>query len=147
MVFGWAQIVIDLQPLFVMLTGEGHLHGFSHTYVGATLIAAFSALTGKYLSQLALAALLEKAWRGITISWKVSIFSAFVGTYSHVVLDSIMHADLEPFFPFTKSNDLLGVIPVVSLHELCIYSGFIGAVLYFAVNYLSSRNKAFHRAR
>lgn len=27
MVFGWAQIVMDLQPLFVMITGEGHLTG------------------------------------------------------------------------------------------------------------------------
>jgi ribosomal protein S12 methylthiotransferase accessory factor len=33
MVFGWAQIVMDIQPLFVMITGEGHLHGFSHPYV------------------------------------------------------------------------------------------------------------------
>ena len=38
MVFAWAQIIMDIQPLVVMITGEGHLHGFSHTYVGATLI-------------------------------------------------------------------------------------------------------------
>lgn len=24
LVFGWAQIVMDLQPLLVLLTGEGH---------------------------------------------------------------------------------------------------------------------------
>ncbi len=27
MVFGWAQIVMDIQPLFVLISGEGHLHG------------------------------------------------------------------------------------------------------------------------
>jgi len=27
MVFGWTQIVMDIQPLIVMITGEGHLHG------------------------------------------------------------------------------------------------------------------------
>ena len=54
MVFGWTQIVMDIQPLLVMLTGEGHLHGFTHTYIGATLIALFSALSGKYLAQLGL---------------------------------------------------------------------------------------------
>jgi drug/metabolite transporter (DMT)-like permease len=31
MVFGWAQIAMDLQPLIVLLAGEGRLHGFSHT--------------------------------------------------------------------------------------------------------------------
>ena len=39
MIFGWTQIVMDIQPLIVMITGEGHLHGFTHTYVGAVLIA------------------------------------------------------------------------------------------------------------
>ena len=54
MVFGWAQIVMDLQPLVVMLTGQGHLHGFSHTYLGATLLTILSAISGKYLSELGL---------------------------------------------------------------------------------------------
>jgi hypothetical protein len=54
MVFGWAQIVMDLQPLVVLITGDGHLHGFSHTYMGATLLAIFSALSGKYLSEIGL---------------------------------------------------------------------------------------------
>jgi hypothetical protein len=30
MVFGWSQIVMDLQPLWVLLNGNGHIHGFSH---------------------------------------------------------------------------------------------------------------------
>jgi len=30
-VFGGSQIVIDIQPLVVMLTNKGELHGFSHT--------------------------------------------------------------------------------------------------------------------
>ena len=54
MVFGWTQIVMDVQPLFVLISGEGHLHGFSHTYIGASLLAIFSGFTGKYLSQFGL---------------------------------------------------------------------------------------------
>ena len=54
MVFGWAQIVMDLQPLFVMITGERHPHGFSHTDIGAILLAILSALIGKYLSEVGL---------------------------------------------------------------------------------------------
>jgi hypothetical protein len=54
MVFSWTQIVMDIQPLIVLLSGEGHLHGFTHTYVGAILIAIFAGLTGKYLSEFGL---------------------------------------------------------------------------------------------
>jgi hypothetical protein len=53
MVFGWAQIVMDVQPLWVMLTGDGQLHGFSHTLIGASLLVVFSLLTGKYLAECA----------------------------------------------------------------------------------------------
>ena len=141
MVFGWSQIVMDLQPLVAIITGEGKLHGFTHTYVGATLIAIFSAVTGKYLSQWVLVVLSNGAKRGINIRWWVVFLSAFIGAYSHVVLDSIMHTDIEPFSPFTQSNALLGLVSVAALHKLCVYSGLVGAVMYFAVSYLCARRR------
>ncbi len=145
MVFGWSQIVMDIQPLVAIVTGEGRLHGFTHTYVGSTLIAIFSALTGKYLSQWALVVLSNGAQRGITIRWSVAFFSAFIGAYSHVILDSIMHTDMEPLSPFSKANELLGLVSVATLHEFCVYSGVLGAILYFAITYLISRhNQAFN---
>ena len=142
MVFGWAQIVMDIQPLFVLISGEGHLHGFSHTYVGATLLAIFSALSGKYLSEIGLYVLgLNKQWQ-VKIKWWVSFLSAFIGTFSHVLLDSIMHSDVQPFFPFTTDNSLLGLISVQSLHKFCLYSGLVGAVVYFALNWVQKFNKS-----
>lgn len=145
MVFGWTQIVMDLQPLFAMVTDEGKLHGFTHTYVGSTLIAVFSAITGKYLSQWALVFFSNGAKRGINIRWWVAFLSAFIGSYSHVALDSIMHTDIEPLSPFSQSNELLGLISVGALHQLCIYSGLVGAVMYFVVSYmLARRNNAFN---
>ena len=47
MVFGWTQIVMDIQTLIVLISGEGHLHGFTHTYVGVILIAIFFGANGK----------------------------------------------------------------------------------------------------
>ncbi len=133
MVFGWAQIIMDIQPLIVMITGEGHLHGFSHTYVGATLLALFSALTGKYLSEVGLYVFgLNKQWQ-VKIAWWVAFVSAFIGTYSHVLIDSIMHTDVEPFYPFTTINQFQGLISIETLHKLCIYSGVAGGVLFFAI--------------
>jgi hypothetical protein len=144
MVFGWSQIVMDLQPLVAIVTGEGKLHGFTHTYVGSTLIAIFSAVTGKYLSQWALVVFSNGAQRGIIIRWWVAFLSAFIGAYSHVILDSIMHTDIEPLSPFSPFNELLGLVSVAALHKFCLYSGLVGAITYFAVSYLLTRyNHAF----
>lgn len=44
MVFGWSQIVIDLQPLFDMLGADILLHGFTHTFIGASLLGLIAAI-------------------------------------------------------------------------------------------------------
>ena len=135
MVFGWAQIIMDIQPLVVLLTGEGHLHGFSHTYVGASLLAVFSAFTGKYLSEFGLLILGISRNNPIKIRWVVVFISAFIGTFSHVFLDSIMHADVQPFYPISSKNNLLGVLSVEAIHKLCLYTGLVGAGIYYFIQY------------
>ncbi len=133
-VFGWSQFIMDLQPLFVMITGEGQLHGFSHTFIGATLIAIFSGFTGKYLSEFLLLAM-GFSYQYNRVSWVVAIVSAFIGTYSHVILDAIMHADVQPYFPFSESNELLKIISIEALHNYCIMAGLVGILLLMAVNW------------
>ncbi|HCS64509.1 MAG TPA: hypothetical protein DIW64_10770 [Cellvibrio sp.] len=138
MVFGWTQIIMDIQPLVVLITGDGHLHGFSHTYIGAILLAILSAVTGKYLSQLGLWVLRLRPSATISISWSVVFLSSFIGSFSHVFLDSIMHSDVQPFFPATLSNPMWQIISVSLLHKLCLYSGLVGAAIYYFIRW---RNK------
>jgi hypothetical protein len=137
MVFGWSQIVIDIQPLIVMLTGKGELHGFSHTYIGATLIALFCGLSGKYLGELGLRLIREPKY--LPISWTVSFISAFIGTYSHVFIDSIMHADIVPFAPLSAVSPVYGLISIDALHLWCIASAVLGGVVFVIIDWL--RNK------
>lgn len=139
MVFGWTQILMDIQPLIVLITGEGHLHGFTHTYVGAILIAIFSALTGKFLSEIGLRILEIGEKKPIKILWWVCFLSAFIGSFSHVLLDSVMHSDVEPFYPFTLNNSFLGILSVSALHKLCLYSGLIGAAVYYGVSWRTGK--------
>src|SRR5882724_5683998 len=107
LVFGFAQVAMDIEPLYHLLRGEGLFHGFSHTLLGATLIAIGTILMGRPLCQVLL-----KAWtpdpadpfliwlRGKSaISWKATILAATVGTYSHVLLDSLVSGDVYPFAP------------------------------------------------
>lgn len=135
MVFGWTQIVMDIQPLVVLLTGSGHLHGFSHTYMGATLLAVFSAISGKYLSESGLKFMGVAKQQPITIVWFVAFLSAFIGSFSHVLLDSIMHADIEPFYPLTTINNFQGIISIEALHKLCLYTGLLGTAVYYFLNW------------
>jgi hypothetical protein len=130
-VFGWSQVVIDLQPLYVMLTDKGELHGFSHTYVGAALIGLFCALSGKYVGELGLRIIREPKY--LPISWLVSFISAFIGTYSHVVIDSIMHSDIQPLAPISSNNILYGIVSIDTLHIVCLASAVIGGVIYYTM--------------
>jgi membrane-bound metal-dependent hydrolase YbcI (DUF457 family) len=141
MVFGWTQIVMDIQPLITMIVGHGHVHGFTHSYTGAIFIALFSAVSGKYLSQFGLKILHIQTSNADNIPWWVCFLSAFIGSFSHVFLDSIMHADLQPFYPFALSNSFLDFISVWALHKACLYAGLIGAVIFYCVMVWRKNNK------
>lgn len=143
--FGWTQILMDLQPLLAIITGEGQLHGFSHTYLGASLIALIAALTGKHLAEWGLSLMrLPRLPSSPIITWPVVFFSAFVGSYSHVVLDSIMHSDMSPWFPFSDAHFLLGWISIEALHQFCLYSGLIGATLFYLIQWWQAKRHARH---
>jgi hypothetical protein len=147
MVFGWAQIVMDIQPLLVMLTGAGQLHGFSHTLIGASLLALFSMWSGKYLSEIGLRRFgIAQPDRPLVITWPVAAASAFIGTYSHVWLDAIMHTDVAPLDPHLIGNAWLGVISIDQLHLLCMGCAGIGAVLFFTVQWVSKQLAARNRS-
>ena len=131
MVFGCSQIVMDVQPLVVMLTNKGELHGFTHTYIGATLLALLSGATGKHLGELGLQ--IVRAPRYLPISWRVSFLSSFIGTYSHILLDSIMHSDIEPFWPLKFTNYLYGVASIDALHIFCLVTAIFGGICFYAL--------------
>jgi membrane-bound metal-dependent hydrolase YbcI (DUF457 family) len=42
--------------------------------------------------------------------WPAAITGAFVGIYSHVRLDAVMHAEMERFWPLATANPLLGLM-------------------------------------
>jgi hypothetical protein len=128
MVFAWTQIIIDIQPLIVLLAEKGHLHGFSHTYIGATLLAVIAAISSKYLIEIGLNFFLSPK-KQYEILWRVAFLSAFMGAYSHIILDSVMHSDIVPLFPFSQNNFLYRIISVGALHNFCTISGLLGLIL------------------
>jgi hypothetical protein len=147
MVFGFSQVAMDTEVLFHMWRKDLTLHGFNHTYLGGSVVALISILIGRPICQFLLnrwipdpESKLESWLRGPkNISWTAAISGAFVGVYSHIFLDSIMHFDLSPWMPFSKGNALLGWVSVGSLHLFCIAAGMLGGIILLMSFYLKKR--------
>ena len=114
MIFGGAQVLIDLEPLVHRVRGDPVLHGPAHTFVGALGIAGVAAVVGRPVSMFVLRRL---GARDASIGWTVAGVSALVGTWSHVVLDGFIHRDMHPLWPFSPDNPLLGLVYVVTLYQ------------------------------
>ncbi len=117
--FAISQIIIDLESLYYLIQDAYPVHRFFHTYIGATIIILLTIFLTKYILKIL----------KVEINQAAIAFASILGAYSHIVLDSIMHSDIKPFYPFSESNHLLKIIDIYSLHELCIYSGIVGLII------------------
>ncbi len=127
MAFCAINVLIDVESLYNLLNHHSRIHTFFHTYVGATLAAIATVLVFMPLRWLAC-----KLHRWPVLSWRVLSVSsvlvgALLGAWTHVILDSIMHADITPLAPFSQSNALYRIISLRSLHLACLIAG--GAAL------------------
>jgi len=124
--FGASNVLIDLEPLYFMLTGQDPLHRFFHTYIGASLVASFAVLLFMGCRSLSVRFPLPNPfkWQGLGV-WPV-VAGAFAGTYSHIALDSIMHFDIRPLAPFSNANPFYLAVSIDDLHRLCVVAGAIG---------------------
>ena len=138
LMFGVAQVAIDIEPGIGMLSGSSTLHGWTHTYLGATVIAAGVLLLARPLCVVILKwwnrelATQRVGWIASPekIGWPAAAAGAFIGTYSHVALDSLMHLDIRPFAPFSDDNGLLGLVSYSALHVGCAVAGVAGVAVW-----------------
>ena len=126
MVFGGAQVLIDIEPLVGIVQGWPILHGVTHNVLGALIIGLVAGAVGKPISEFVLRLLRIPHH---PIIWPVAFLSAFVGTYSHIALDAVMHRDMEPFWPLAEGDPLLGMMSVEGLHVLCLAAGLLGLLV------------------
>ena len=120
-----SQVVIDFETLYNILTHQPRLHTLFHTYLGS-LIPLILTVVAVYL----LARVAKFFMTLPPLRPSVTVFSAFVGVWSHVFLDSLMHGDMSPLAPFAEGNVLLGVVSLELLHLSCLACLFVGALIY-----------------
>ncbi len=130
--FTLSQVLIDLEPLYWLLTQQPPWHRFWHTLLGAGLIWMVTIILAR-----------PARWsvaRVITwidadehinerVSWHAAITGAVVGVYSHIALDSVMHNDVYPLSPLSSTRPLFQMITVDRLETLCLICATFGGLL------------------
>ena len=135
--FGLTQVIIDAEAGFYLLQGSWPVHRFLHSYLGATVVVVVTVLLGRPLLKLVI-----RGWNGLLAGRSegrlrlcpnvplVAVASgAVLGGYSHIFLDSIVHADMAPFAPWHSGNSLLNVISTTSVMLLCAGMGLVGGIV------------------
>jgi len=125
-----ASVILDIEPMLVLfLSLGGPLHGITHTYLVATIVS-FIVAGALWVLRKPIAFFAE-IFGVIQEPRKVRILAASIfGTYSHVLMDSFLYGEMNPFYPIL-GNPFLGLIASSLIYQFCLYCGLIGIVLYF----------------
>jgi hypothetical protein len=132
---------------------EYPFHTFWHTHIGASIIAVGLTVFGKPASQW-----IKTAWNRIAAgcgdadltvpsqtTWTAAFVGASIGAYSHILLDSLFHSDIEPLQPWSARNILRGKVDPHGVELMCIVFGVIGLVWFFGRELkMRKANKALH---
>ena len=121
-----SNVLIDVEPLYFLLTDQDPVHRFFHTYIGASLVAVATVLLFASCRWLASRLSLPNPFKWQELGLWLVTGGATAGTYSHIVLDSLMHHDITPLAPFSNANPLLQVVSLSTLHWFCLVAGAAG---------------------
>lgn len=141
-VFVLANVVIDIEPGIVLLFGLDYpAHGLCHTFLFGTAIGLAWGL-------------LAYPIRGVfgwlmwlfALSYRTSlakmVFSAVLGVWLHILLDSFCWPDIRPFWPL-HVNPFLSLTTVRTIRLLCTIS-FVPAIAVYVHAVLSRHRKREH---
>ncbi|WP_288402909.1 hydrolase [uncultured Acinetobacter sp.] len=130
MIFAGTQVLMDMEPLLGLIYGWQYLHLYTHNLMGATLIGSIALLIGKPISEWGLSIISHRKW---SISWKTTAISAYIGSFSHILLDAFMHHDVYLFYPWILQNPLLGLISYSIIFYGCVFSAILGSLCWFII--------------
>lgn len=124
-----ASVIIDLEPLAVIfLNLPLPLHGFFHSYLGASIAAlVLSVFVYPFRKRLNKIVSLFGLYQ--SSNFRHIIAASLVGTYSHVFLDSLLYAEMNPFFPIL-GNPFTGLVLDGAVYTFCIIAGLASFFAY-----------------
>ena len=105
---------------------------------GVLLIGLLATLTGRPIGNRMLRLL---RWPAPPIDWPAAALGAFVGSLSHIALDALMHADIQPLWPLTTANPLRDALSWSALHGGCALLGLLGLLVIGLRHYHQARRR------
>lgn len=131
-----ASVILDVEPAFVLLFHlDAPLHGFFHSFLGGTvaallLTAVMNPMRASFSPLLSFFRITQGS------SFPRILLASLSGIYLHILLDSVMHRDIQPFYPLDV-NPFLGRGALLGLNVtmMCIWC-FLGGLLIYAIKRL-----------
>ena len=126
-----ASVIVDIEPFLVLTLNLNYpLHGFFHSLLGGTLVAIPLALLmfkirSKFTPLLSFFKIEQK------ISFPKILVASLSGIYIHILLDSRMYTDIQPFYPSNYNPFLtIGILAGLDSYVFCIFA-FFGAIIIY----------------
>ncbi len=138
-VFLVSVVVVDLEPLVLMLLGGSVLHGFFHSYLGATL-AGLALVPLAYFLRGFLGWLLRFFGLEQSTSLSKIVVTALAGTNFHVFLDAFLYSEMHPLFPLL-GNPFYGLFSSGQVYFACIV-GFVAAIPLYVFHLVRARKRS-----
>jgi membrane-bound metal-dependent hydrolase YbcI (DUF457 family) len=129
-VFVLANVVIDLEPLAVMLFGlEYPLHGYIHTYLFGGLVG----LAWGFAAYLLLQQVFKPIMGFFRLPYQPTLLkmtvSGLLGIWFHVFIDSFLYKEMNPFWPI-MGNPFHAIVRYQTIFLICEISLVVAIVLY-----------------
>ena len=135
-----ASCIVDVEPFLVLIFRLNYpLHGFFHSLIGGTLVVVSLSLV-MYRIRDKLTSLLSFFKIEQRVSFKKILVAAFSGIFLHILLDSLIYWDIEPFFP-SNFNPLLNNGIFDEPYIFCIWC-FVGAIITYMMGRILIWRKA-----
>ncbi|MBY9001527.1 MAG: metal-dependent hydrolase [Candidatus Heimdallarchaeota archaeon] len=130
-------IIIDVEPIFYLITGIGQMHGIMHSTLGVIVFfipSSFISWLGyKYLK-------LDRFLPKYNVY--ISLLSAILGLFSHIFFDAILYNEIMFFYPFSETNGTLyNLISPSAVYPILGIMFLVGALILGLRYYLKYQKK------
>ncbi|XOA43065.1 MAG: metal-dependent hydrolase [Candidatus Nealsonbacteria bacterium] len=124
-----ASVIVDIEPFCVLFLNLNYpLHGFFHSFLGGSILAVLAAiilylLKGKIKKIMAIFKIPQDS------SFKKILWTSFFGVYFHLLLDSFLYKEMNPFYPL-ENNPFFGLFSLQQIYLFCALSFLVGILFY-----------------
>jgi len=134
-----ASVIVDIEPFCVFIfNAPWPLHGFLHSFLGGSIMAILTAII-LYLLRKPIKKVMAIFRLAQDSSFKKILWTSFFGVYFHLLLDSFLYREMNPFYPL-EGNLFFGLFSSQQIYLFCSLSFLVG-ILFYLIRLVIIRRK------